>query len=352
MTDLHTQHKALLAPWRAALYDFDAEHAQTVLNDLCAPDVVFRCCHPLGDFHSVEAFFASTVGSLQQAWPDLERRDTIVMAGGTEEGKHWVGCCGYYTGIFLEPWLHIPPSGHQVAMRFHEFYRFEGDKLVEVQALWDIPEVMLQARAWPLALGLGREWQVPAPATQDGLLPGPYDELQSAASCQLITDMLASMKRHSAEGGAEVMELSRYWHPKMNWYGPAGVGTARGEQGFRHWHQRPFIGALPDRGQSEQGTNYDFFADGPYAAVTGWPNMTMTHSHGGWLGIAPTDKRIYLRSLDFWRVEKGFIRENWVLIDLLHLYDQIGVDVFARLKEFNKARNLAPIVALTEQMYD
>jgi hypothetical protein len=50
-----------------------------------------------------------------------------------------------------------------------------------------------------------------------------------------------------------------------------------------------------------------------------------------------------LRSLDFWRLERGLIRENWVLIDLLDLYDQIGVDVLGRLREFNKARNVDAI---------
>jgi hypothetical protein len=39
-----------------------------------------------------------------------------------------------------------------------------------------------------------------------------------------------------------------------------------------------------------------------------------------------------MRSLDFWRCENGLIRENWVLIDLLHVYDQIGVDVFSRMR--------------------
>ena len=57
------------------------------------------------------------------------------------------------------------------------------------------------------------------------------------------------------------------------------------------------------------------------------------------MGIPPVGQKIEMRSLDFWRVEKGLIRENWVLVDLLHVYDQIGVDVFARMREFNKARS-------------
>ncbi len=45
-----------------------------------------------------------------------------------------------------------------------------------------------------------------------------------------------------------------------------------------------------------------------------------------------------MRSLDFWRMEDGLIRENWVLVDLLDAYRQLGVDVLARMREFNKAR--------------
>ncbi|MEL6888105.1 MAG: polyketide cyclase, partial [Pseudomonadota bacterium] len=50
------------------------------------------------------------------------------------------------------------------------------------------------------------------------------------------------------------------------------------------------------------------------------------------------DKKIAMHSLDFWRLEHGLIRENWVMVDLLHMYDQLGVDVLARMREFNKAR--------------
>ena len=82
------------------------------------------------------------------------------------------------------------------------------------------------------------------------------------------------------------------------------------------------------------------FADGNYVATTGWPNMQMTISGDGWLGIAPSNQEITMRSLDFWRCENGLIRENWVLVDLLSIYDQISVDVFARMREVTHARQL------------
>lgn len=83
---------------------------------------------------------------------------------------------------------------------------------------------------------------------------------------------------------------------------------------------------------------YHFLAEANYVAVTGWPNMMQTISADGWLGIAPSGQLITMRSLDFWRLENGQIRENWVLLDLLDMYRQIGLDVFARMRELTKAR--------------
>ena len=295
-------------------------------------------CHPFGDLTGPDALYDTCYAPLLTSLPDLERRDWIVMAGPDEHGADWVGAGGYYTGTFVAPWLDIPPTGHQVHMRFHEFYRFEAGKVVELQTLWDIPEVMMQANAWPMAPSLGREWNVPGPATLDGIVPGPWDAKKAAASQQHIIDMLDHMKRHPSRGGPEVMEMDRFWHEKMNWYGPAGIGTGRGIAGFRNWHQIPFLAGMPDRGQYLDEITYHFFGDGDYAAVTGWPNMIQTVTDDGWLGIAPSGKRITMRSLDFWRIENGKIRENWVMVDILDAFRQLGVDVFRRLREFNKAR--------------
>ncbi|UWR23230.1 ester cyclase [Sulfitobacter sp. S190] len=337
-TDPHTRNKELLAPLRAAMADFDADAVRTALAAVAGPDAVFRLAHPFETVAGVDAYFERTYLPLLRAVPDLERRDYIVMAGPDGDGADWVGCGGYYCGTFARPWLDIPPTCHLVHMRFHEFYRIEDGKVVEMQALWDIPEVMMQAGAWPMVPSLGREWHVPGPATQDGFVPGPHDRDAGQASCDHIVEMLEYLKKHPSQGGPEVMEMDRFWHPRMTWYGPAGIGTGRGTAGFRNWHQIPFLNGMPDRGQYVDEITYHFFGDRNYAAVTGWPDMFQSITHDGWLGIPPVGKKIEMRSLDFWRVEDGLIRENWVLVDLLHMYHQIGVDVLGRMREFNKAR--------------
>jgi predicted ester cyclase len=337
ISDIHTANKAAMAPLLAAQYNFAAESVQRTLRELFTADAKVQLAYPFEELDGHQGLYREALAPLYKAIPDLERRDTIVIAGPTSHGDNWVGCCGYYTGTFAHSWLDIPATGHMVAMRFHEFYRLEDGKVVEMQALWDIPELMLQAGAWPMAPSLGREWQVPGPATLDGKVAGPWNEDHANASMKLVGDMCDSLGNY-ASGGVEAMALDKYWHPRCSWYGPSGIGTGRGISGFRNWHQIPFLNGLPDRvGDAAAG---HLFADGDYVAFTAWPGMHMSVSGDGWMGIAPAGQQITMRSLDFWRCENGMIRENWVLVDLLHVYHQLNVDVFARLREFNKARGL------------
>jgi predicted ester cyclase len=192
--DIHTQNKALIAGLRAAMYDFSEPGVRAALESVIAPDAAVHMPHPLRDMTGPQDLYTKAYAPLFRAIPDLERRDYIVIAGPTEHGDNWVGCGGYYTGTFVAPWLDIPPTGHQVHMRFHEFYRIGDGKVTEIQTLWDIPEVMMQANAWPMAPSLGREWHVPGPATNDGLVPGPFDPEKAAGSSSLIVEMLTYMK--------------------------------------------------------------------------------------------------------------------------------------------------------------
>lgn len=332
-TSRHRHHQALLAPWRAALYAGDRAALSAALDARFAADCAVHLASPFEDLDGPRALLERAYVPLLHAIPDLERRDFICMAGSAGD-TDWVGCGGHYMGVFEHPWLDIPPTQHLVYMRYHEFFRFRDERVVEMQALWDIPSLMMQAGAWPLAPSLGVEWPAPGPAAQDGILTSPYDPAAAAASVRLVSDMLAGLKRNRE--GAAAMALDSYWHPHFNWYGPAGIGSMRRISGFRHWHQIPFLKAMPDRAALLD--NGALFGDGDYVGFTAWPGMTMTLSGDGWLGIPPTGQSLTMRSLDFWRREGELLRENWVLVDLLHVYDQLGVDVFERMRELTPAR--------------
>lgn len=332
MSDIRHAH-SVMAPVFGAMQQ--GERVAEALG-VVAPAALFRMCHPFGDLWGAEAFVQGALAPLQAAIPDLTRQEFIRIAGFDADGALWVGSGGHYAGRWLEPWLGIPATGRSAAMRFHEFYRIDGNACVEMQAIWDIPEMMMQSGVWPMVPQLGRFGPAPAPMTRDGL--GPHDPALSEASAAHVIAMLTAMIRHPSQGGPEIMELDRYWHPDFMWYGPAGIGTAQGAEEFRRFHQIPFLNAMPDRGQHPVGTHHHFMAEGAYVGVTGWPNMQQTLSGGGWLGLPPTGQKITLRSLDFWRLDTGRIRENWVLVDLLDLYAQIGVDVLSRMEELAWSR--------------
>ena len=88
---------------------------------------------------------------------------------------------------------------------------------------------------------------------------------------------------------------------------------------------------MPDRASGISRGH--LFGQGDYVGFTAWPGMRMTVSGDGWLGIAPAGQALTMRSLDFWRVENGMVRENWVLVDLLDVWAQLGVDVLGRMRE-------------------
>jgi hypothetical protein len=331
--DIHQHNKLLVGKLRAALYDCDAAALRRQLGGIFAADAEIHLAFPFEDLDGPVGLYEAAYRPLLEAMPDLERRDFILMAGSANE-TNWVGCGGHYMGVFERPWLDIPPTRHAVAMRYHEFFRIEEDQIVEMQALWDIPQVMMQADAWPMTPSLGVEWVIPGPAGQDGILTGPYDQARAEASVQLVLDMVCGLRR--SPEGFEAMRMEDYWHPKMNWYGPAGIGTARRLSGFQNWHQFPFLRAMPDRQAILE--NGFMFGDGDYVGFTAWPGMRATLSGDGWLGIPPADQALTMRSFDFWRCENGLLRENWVLVDLLSVYDQLGVDVFARMRETTHAR--------------
>jgi predicted ester cyclase len=185
---------------------------------------------------------------------------------------------------------------------------------------------------YPLRQSLGHNGLVMPPSTLDGICSLDRDDKRGEKSVALVMDMLDCLRRYDGER-LESMDLENYWHPDFMWYGPGGIGTTRGINGFRSQHQGPFLTAFPDRDVDHHANTV---ACGDYVATGGWPHMHGTHSGGGWLGLPPSQKHLSLRVMDIWRCEGDRLRENWVAIDIPDMLMQMGLDVFAQMKAITK----------------
>ena len=183
----------------------------------------------------------------------------------------------------------------------------------------------------------GVEWMCPGPSTGKGVISAPFDPVAAERSVRAVWSMLHDLK----QGDADTPDrgLGGHWHPNAPWYGPAGIGSARGHADICDVVLNGFRKGLTDNTRHlEEGV---FFGDHDLVAFTGWPSATATHSGEGFLGLPPTGKRFERRSLDFWRIEDGRIRENWVMVDMLDLYRQLGIDVLARMRDELGEQNAA-----------
>lgn len=333
MTELETRafqaKLAFHAAWNRINATADARAAEGLLRDLYAPDAAWNGPHPINGLTGADAVVDGFWRPLAAALPDLERGFDILMSGAFKDGA-WVAGTGHYTGTFTAPWLGIRPTGRVLTVRYGEFAKVQGGRIVESYTIMDIPDVLRQAGHPPFAFTLGLEDRVPGPATADGVMLSPADPAASSQSLKLVEAMIAGLMGYDGRT-LDSMGMERFWDARrMMWYGPAGIGACRGLKGFQDVHQRPFLAAFPDR---KGGDHKCRVGEGAYVGSTGWPSVRATHTGGGFLGLPPTGRAIGMRVMDFWRREGDLLLENWVFIDLLDLALQMGVDVLARLRE-------------------
>ncbi len=342
----HAQSKRRLHDGLGALAAARPAEIAARLADLCHPEIDWRGSHPLDEMRGLAAVEARVWAPLLRAFPDLERRDLIVTGGSYEE-RDYVATIGHYCGTFREDWLTIPATGRPVWIRYGEVHRVRDGRIVQSNCLWDILDVMRQAGFRPLAPALGAEGMWPGPITGDGLRFEAADPAQSAASLAQTLAMHATLHAFADAGAGRdalmAMPQREHWHPKMMWYGPSGIGTTRGLQGFVDYHQLPFRTAFPRPSTAAEaeavaaartrmgGGHYIRIGDGPYSVTGGWPSRVDLHGGPGFLALPATGRTVGMRVMDFYLHHEGLIRENWVPLDLLDLMRQLGVDVMARV---------------------
>ena len=308
-----------------------------LFSDTATVDVV----HPFNQM-DVAGYADKFLGGLKASFEGLHRRDDILMGGSFEDGD-WVSTHGNYVGHFAADWLGIKATGRLEYLRFGEFFRFEGGKVVEAVVFLDIPQLMIAAGQWPITESPGKDRGytgfIPGPASGDGILLGETDPARSESSRQMVEDMLAGL-------ATEDEAWRPYWHDNMMWYGPAAFGSFVGVENFAGF-QVPFEQAFTrwSGGSTGNGVTRHFtrFADGDYICTGGWPSL-MCVRRDAFLGQPSNGETLLMRVCDWWRREGDLLVENWVFVDIPDALLQMGFDLFAGAHDVAPGPRLAASV--------
>ena len=300
------------------------------LNEIAMDDMKLNASYTINELNGVNEISSSYWLHLQQALPDIERKPMIEFAS-EYQGAEWIAATGYFIGTFKNSLFEIPATGKTLYLRFTELVKLEQGKIADYFIILDFLDVMNQAGVNPLRKSLGHDGLIMPPSTMDGLWPMSSSSDAAEITEKLVMDMLDELGRFDGKS-LESMQLDKFWHDDFMWYGPAGIGTTRGIEGFRQHHQGPFVFSFPDRIVDHKAT---IIKKGHYVATGGWPHMHGSHLSGGWLGLPPSGQNLELRVMDIWRREGDKLKENWVGIDIIHMCKQMGLDVFEMMKLSN-----------------
>ena len=312
---------------------------KNVLENYCDENIIVNITSPFEEINGIESFYNEFCQPLLSSFPDLENQPYILI-GSDYEGKNYVSCTGNLVGTFKVDWLSIPATNQPTWLRFTILFRIENNKIIKAWYFFDMLDIIRQA-GFNLFPNKGIELVPPAPMTNDGILNYDTNSDEGEKTLNLINNMLDGLSNYDGKS-VDSMGQERFWDTKnMMWYGPSGIGTTRGLKGFQNNHQLPFLKAFPTRGMLPKTQEDQFcqLGDGNYAFDFGFPLMYGTHLGNDWLGLEATGNKITMRVLDFWRREDGKLKENWVMIDMVDILNQLGIDVFEMLKTEVQKRN-------------
>jgi predicted ester cyclase len=332
--DLNQKNKLRVWEFWQALECVGDAQAASVAHQFMSGDTLWHGPDPINELLGVEAFAEEYWSPLQHAFSGLERQTHLFMAGksngradGSNDGQMWVGGTGLFNGRFNRDYLSIPATGGEVHIRWGEFCRMERGRIVEIFCLLDLVDLMQQAGCSVLPPGRGEDHLHPPPRAGDGVMLDAQDPWESQHSLEQIRRFIFEDLNADDDNGPQSMGLADFFHSEAKWYGPGGIGACRDFEEFENLHQKYWLQAFSDRTVRDLDA---LIAEGPYSGAAGWGGVLATHQ-GPYLDQPATGRTVEINGLDFWKREGEVFVENWVFVDMVHLFRQMGVDLFDRI---------------------
>ena len=340
--DRNQQNKARVLAYWQAVDDASADQMASVVQEHLPAHFYYKGPAPIGELSGPALLAEQMLAPLKQAIPDLQRQTHLFLGGQSvdhvgDEAKDafWVCGTGYFTGTAHGSFLGIPASERALRIRWSEFIRFDGDEMVESQVILDFVDWFDQIGLPVLPRSRGASHVYPAATGFDGVLLQPQDEESTAQTLILGQGLLYGGLNGFDENDLSSMGMVDYFHPNLKWYGPGGIGACLSFKEFEQMHQQPWLVAFPDR--KIVGLE-SLFAEGQLLAASGVAGVTATHT-GPYLGEQASGASLEVSGIDFWLRQDGQFTENWVFVDMIDLFAQMGIDLFARMAERRDKNN-------------
>lgn len=316
----------------------------SVLEKYCHPDCVWSFFHPFVGEQGNEQAANTFWHSLKSAFPDYEFRPALLLAGDYEEAQQ-VSMLGFLMGNHMGSWLGVPPNHQLTLLRFGLNVKLHEGRIAHAYVMFDLIDLIRQAGFYPFRPMPGSPEQWPFCPGDAGFSLEGEDPATGARTLEIVREMQAGLPAAGkvVDQATAAASHSPHWCENMNWFGPAGIGSSRGMRGFRDYHGALFLKAFPDRhdlprdteGPDNRPGHFCEIGEGRLAMTAGWPAMRGTHSGGQWLGLPPSGARVEMRVADWYRLTpESRLADNWVLIDIPHMLDQMGLDILDDLRFF------------------
>ena len=321
--------------WRA-LNDASDDEINLIAEQFMHADSLWHGPDPVNELKGPAAFAAGFWRPIKHSFPDLKRRHHLFFGGrssgrvdGSGDGRMWVCGTGFLTGTFARDYLTIPATGVEATIRWGEFCRIDEGKIAETYLLLDLIDLMQQSGVDVLPPSCGIDGVYPPPSANDGVLLDAQDDQESAHTLQHIRRFIFDGLNSYDQSNLKSMGVADFFHPAVHWYGPGGIGACLSLKEFESNHQIPWLTAYPDRQVQDLDA---LIAEGPYSGGPGWAGVVATHT-GPYLNCPATNRRIEFNGIDFWKLENDRYVENWVFVDMIHLFRQFGIDLFDRIAQ-------------------
>lgn len=329
---LNQANKARVRAFWARLDAAAPADVRAAVRDDVAHDLAFFGPDPVNDLAGIDAWLDGFWRPLKRSFPDLARSTFIFMGGQSNgridgdlsrDGAMWVSGTGILSGTFERDYLGIPATGKRVGIRWGEFCRIEDGRVSQIYLLLDLIDLLQQAGVEVLPASRGKDGLYPPPRAHDGVLLEPQPEALSRESLEHIRRFIFQGLNSYDRSDLKSMGMRRFFSPGIHWYGPGGIGACLGFPEFEELHQKVWLTAFPDRRVQDLTA---LIAEGHYSGGPGWAGVKATHA-GPYLGCGATKRPIAVNGMDWWKRDGDSYVENWVFVDMIHLFRQFGVDL-------------------------